>query len=534
VCVRAPCDHISLTAPLDLSLSPPSLSLSASFQVNTPGAAQLCELLREQCDVGPSTVLLDVCCGTGTLGLSLASAVKRVIGIEICVPAVADARANAERNGVTNATFIAAKAEDATRRLLDTLTAEEKTNLVAIVDPPRAGLHSEVLKALRACLPLRRMLFVSCHAPAFVSNAIPLCRPSSTSFAGPPFTPTRAFALDLFPHTPHCELIVVLERPYEASSVTPPPAVPDVDAGGAASGGAVHETAPEPSAVAQGPPPPPPSPPQDQDLDHHTEESQLESRGQPLQPLQPPCATANAAPCPPLHPLVDLTKPREHLELKTDYPGIEMIHGTPPVFLIDKFLSEAECDAFIEEARPLLRRSRTAVGRDSEPSTGRTSDSCHLSKARGPSPRLLQKISLLTGKPAEHMELPQVTRYRDGQRYVEHFDAVDPQTEEGRRFCANGGQRIATVLVYLNSVSGGGRTVFSRLGLQIEPERGSALVFFPGFTNGELDTDALHCAMPAIETKWVTQVWIRQTQREDGQPTALDESPAQAPGDARD
>lgn len=188
------------------------VSAAAFFQVNTPGAEQLCTLLRSLCDCGPDTVLLDVCCGTGTIGLSLASSVKRVIGIELCVPAVHDARDNAKRNGVENATFIASKAEDATRRLLDSLTDAEKSSLVAIVDPPRAGLHAEVCKALRACLPLRRLIFVACHAPSFVTNAVALCRPPSTSFQGAPFVPKQAYALDLFPHTPHCELIVLLER----------------------------------------------------------------------------------------------------------------------------------------------------------------------------------------------------------------------------------------------------------------------------------------------------------------------------------
>ena len=188
------------------------VSPAAFFQVNTPGAEQLCELLRSVCNVGPNTVLLDVCCGTGTLGLSLASSVKRVIGVEICLPAVKDARANAARNKVGNATFMASKAEHATKGLLDSLTDEEKANLVAIVDPPRAGLHHDVIKALRACLPLTKLIFIACHAPSFVSNSAPLCRPTSTSFAGAPFAPVQAYGLDLFPHTAHCELVVVLER----------------------------------------------------------------------------------------------------------------------------------------------------------------------------------------------------------------------------------------------------------------------------------------------------------------------------------
>jgi tRNA (uracil-5-)-methyltransferase len=198
------------------------VSPAAFFQVNTPGAEQLCELLQTVCAVGPKTVLLDVCCGTGTLGLSLARSVQKVVGVEICVPAVKDARANAGRNRVTNASFIASKAEHAIKGVLESLTDDEKANLVAIVDPPRAGLHHDVIKALRACLPLTKLIFIACHAPAFVANAAPLCRPTSTSFAGPPFAPTQAHALDLFPHTAHCELIVVLERSAPPPSEPPP------------------------------------------------------------------------------------------------------------------------------------------------------------------------------------------------------------------------------------------------------------------------------------------------------------------------
>jgi len=118
------------------------------------------------------------------------------------------------------------------------------------------------------------------------------------------------------------------------------------------------------------------------------------------------------------------------------------------------------------------------------------------------------------------MELPQVARYASSQRYVEHYDGVDPHTEAGRAFCHSGGQRVATVLVYLNNVGSGGCTRFKRLDLEVAPKKRSALVFFPGFMNGELDTDALHAGMPAVDTKWVSQVWIRKEFREDGQPSS--------------
>ena len=66
----------------------------------------------------------------------------------------------------------------------------------------------------------------------------------------------------------------------------------------------------------------------------------------------------------------------------------------------------------------------------------------------------------------------------------------------------------------------GGSTAFRRVNFEVKPKKGMALIFFPGFMNGELDTDALHAGMPAVDCKWVSQVWLRQTFREDGQPSA--------------
>ena len=103
----------------------------------------------------------------------------------------------------------------------------------------------------------------------------------------------------------------------------------------------------------------------------------------------------------------------------------------------------------------------------SEATKGRTSLTCHLSKQTPPCGELLAKIRRLTGKPYDHMELPQVARYTDSQRYVEHYDGVDPHTDAGRAFCASGGQRVCTVLAYLNDVAEGGGTYFRRLGVEV-------------------------------------------------------------------
>jgi len=207
------------------------------------------------------------------------------------------------------------------------------------------------------------------------------------------------------------------------------------------------------------------------------------------------------------------------MPINLSYPGLERIYDRPPIFVVRDFLTESECERLIETAGPLLQRSKTHAAAGSEATKGRTSLTCHLAKNNYPCPVLLDKIQALTNKPFGHMELPQVARYASSQRYVEHYDGVDPHTDAGRSFCASGGQRVATVLMYLNHVPEGGATRFKRLDVEVKPQKGSALVFFPGFMNGELDTDVLHAGMPAVDTKWVSQVWIRQSFREDGQPS---------------
>ena len=143
-----------------------------------------------------------------------------------------------------------------------------------------------------------------------------------------------------------------------------------------------------------------------------------------------------------------------------------------------------------------------------EVSVSRTSSTCYL--AREDLPTICTKVCALTGCPVEHLELPQVGRYRGGEFYKAHYDAFDTSSPDGRRFAQNGGQRVATVLVYLNDVARGGCTSFSKLGLTIQPKKGTALVFFPASLDGMLDQHYLHAAEPALDLKWVSQIWIRQ------------------------
>jgi tRNA/tmRNA/rRNA uracil-C5-methylase (TrmA/RlmC/RlmD family) len=183
---------------------------AAFFQVNTRMAEKLYQTIGELGCLQESSILLDICCGTGTIGLCLASRVHRVVGIEMCEPAILDARVNASRNGVTNSIFIAGRVEDKIRELLAHVPTSREC--VAILDPPRAGVHSSVIIALRAVKAINRIVYVACEPKNLHRNALALCRPKSKVYGGVPFRPVRAVGVDLFPHTPCAELVVQFER----------------------------------------------------------------------------------------------------------------------------------------------------------------------------------------------------------------------------------------------------------------------------------------------------------------------------------
>lgn len=191
-----------------------------------------------------------------------------------------------------------------------------------------------------------------------------------------------------------------------------------------------------------------------------------------------------------------------------NYPGLRVLNASPPVFVVDNFLTPGECDFLIHSAIDAFSPAPVVGKGAGEISPSRTSTTYYL--AREDLPDLLRKVTMLTSKPAEHCELPQVGRYLPSQQYKHHFDAFDLSNEDGQRCAANGGQRTVTVLIYLNDVSRGGQTAFPTLNLEVQPRKGMAVVFFPATVDGLLDKMALHAALPAVDPKFVSQVWIRQ------------------------
>ncbi|KAL0478576.1 hypothetical protein AKO1_008165 [Acrasis kona] len=188
------------------------------FQVNSRGAETLyataCEWTMEQLVNREKAILLDVCSGTGTIGLFMADKVNKVIGIDISESACRDAESNAKLNKIENASFICGKAEKVLKELLKSEEIQNAgKNIIAIVDPPRSGLHPSVLKALLRCESIERFVYVSCNPKTMLDNAILLYQPPSKYGEIPnPFKLTRSVCVDMFPHTNHCEMVCLFER----------------------------------------------------------------------------------------------------------------------------------------------------------------------------------------------------------------------------------------------------------------------------------------------------------------------------------
>jgi len=141
-----------------------TVSPFAFFQVNTVVFEKMLQTIGDFAGIDENTTLLDICCGTGAIGICLSKTAKKVIGVELLVSAVENAKANVSLNAdllqSDKMQFIAGRAEET----LPPVVNEAEGKIIGIVDPPRSGLHGNVLKALRTCKGLDRLVYVSCNA----------------------------------------------------------------------------------------------------------------------------------------------------------------------------------------------------------------------------------------------------------------------------------------------------------------------------------------------------------------------------------
>lgn len=204
-----------------------------------------------------------------------------------------------------------------------------------------------------------------------------------------------------------------------------------------------------------------------------------------------------------------------------DPPRMEVLSWDPRIFLFHHFLSEDECTALVDVARPRMTRSgvSNAVTGAGETSDIRTSSGMFFARGEIPAVRAVEKrIAMWTMLPDGNGEGIQVLHYEKTQKYDPHHDYFSFKGADD-----NGGNRMATVLMYLTDVEEGGETVFPKVppppgqvaspcgskGLSVKPRRGSAVVFWSIRPDGTFDAKSLHGSCPVIKgEKWSATKWI--------------------------
>lgn len=178
------------------------LSPHSFYQVNTAQAQRLYALAADYAGLDGSETVLDLYCGAGTIGLSMAARAGKIIGVEIVPQAVENARQNARANNILNAEFICGDAGTVAAELVSRQEAPD----VIIVDPPRKGCDSQTLEAIVSMAP-QKLIMISCNASTAARDCAFLCANG--------YRAERAQAVDMFPRTGHVETVVLITRAKE-------------------------------------------------------------------------------------------------------------------------------------------------------------------------------------------------------------------------------------------------------------------------------------------------------------------------------
>ena len=208
---------------------------------------------------------------------------------------------------------------------------------------------------------------------------------------------------------------------------------------------------------------------------------------------------------------------------------LKMLHQDPPVFCVDNFFSDSDVDTYVSMIES-NEGSSSAENKDavqmssptfsSSLSLSRRTSTTWFCKYKSVATLLAKAQRLLNLDDLKQIEEPQLVRYLTGQEFSWHYDEIPPNQ------LSNGGQRLATLLVYLNDVDAGGGTIFRDLKspisksskrnddhnqLTVRPKRGRALVFFPAYKkDGTPDQRTLHKGEVAQDKKMIAQLWIHE------------------------
>jgi len=175
------------------------VSANSFFQTNTVQAERLFAVVEAACELTGQETAIDLYSGTGAISLLLARHARHVYGVELVTAAIEDAARNARANGITNCTFLPGEV----RHVLPELVRQGIHADVVVADPPRAGFHPKALRGLVA-LAAPRLVYVSCN-PATLARDL-------QTLVGGGYRLTAVQPIDMFPHTPHIEVVARLER----------------------------------------------------------------------------------------------------------------------------------------------------------------------------------------------------------------------------------------------------------------------------------------------------------------------------------
>lgn len=184
----------------------------------------------------------------------------------------------------------------------------------------------------------------------------------------------------------------------------------------------------------------------------------------------------------------------------------------PRVVVFGDLLSAEECAGLIAAAEPRMRRSETvdrATG-GVQIDEARTSRGMFFGRAENElTTRVEQRIAKLVNWPATHGEGLQVLHYKPGAEYEQHYDYFDPADPGTPALLKHGGQRVASLIMYLNTPEQGGATTFPDVGVEVMPQQGNAVFF--SYAEPHPSSKTLHAGAPVVAgEKWIATKWLRE------------------------
>lgn len=200
-------------------------------------------------------------------------------------------------------------------------------------------------------------------------------------------------------------------------------------------------------------------------------------------------------------------------EVNTDGVNAKKLCDAPRIYYLKDFVSQEECDYLVRKATPHLERSRV-VGKKANENVlnrARTSSGAFIPTADDLVMNKIEKrIQKLTGFPPKNGEDFHILHYEIGQEYVPHYDYFAGDNEGTKSCLARGGQRVATVILFLHDTEKGGETIFPRVNITVPPKKGDAVLFYNLKPDNELEPLSLHGGAPVIKgEKWIATKWIR-------------------------